>query len=154
MQCFAHSLSDSYLELHFDNTAVSGHWQIAVRDLELAIGLDSNADSQVSWGELQAKEQEIQNFANSKLIFQRGDNACTYTFGTTMLSELNAGMFVYHYLDSALTLAQQRSNIIYFLTSTRRIVASPRYMKKILYTHSSLLHSNAARRSPNKVRRY
>ncbi len=95
LQCFAHSLSDSYLELHFDNTAVSGHWQIAVRDLELAIGLDSNADTQVSWGELQAKEQEIQNFANSKLIFQRGDNACTYTFGTIMLSELNAGMFVY-----------------------------------------------------------
>lgn len=95
LQCFAHSLSDSYLELHFDNTAVSGHWQIAVRDLELAIGLDSNADTQVSWGELQAKEQEMHAFANSKLLIQRGDIACTYTFGTTMLSELNAGMFVY-----------------------------------------------------------
>lgn len=95
IQCFGHSLSDSYLELHFENTAVSGHWQIAVRDLELAIGLDSNLDSQVSWGEMQAKEQAIQDYARSNLLIDREGEICSYTFGTTMISDLNAGMFVY-----------------------------------------------------------
>lgn len=127
LQCFAHSLSDSYLELHFDNTAVSGHWQIAVRDLKLAIGLDSNADTQVSWGELQAKEQEIQNFANSKLIFQRGDNACTYAFGTTMLSELNAGMFVYLPLSGQCANAGPTTlqyNLLFDIDSSHRGIAT------------------------------
>jgi len=100
LQCFGHSLSDSYLELHVNDDAVSGHWQIAVRDLELAIGVDSNADSEVSWGELQAKEQAMQAYARSNLQIKRGEIACAYTFGTMMLSDLNAGMFVYFPLSS------------------------------------------------------
>lgn len=95
IQCFGHSLSDSYLELHFDDAAISGHWQIAVRDLELAIGLDVNANSEVSWGEIQANEQAIKSFAQSNLQIMRNDTACALNLGTTMLSDLNAGMFVY-----------------------------------------------------------
>lgn len=95
LQCFGHSLSDSYLELHFNNTAVTGHWQIAVGDLELALGIDSNADARVSWGELQAKELGLRAYAHSNLQITRDGAACTYTFDSMMLSDLNAGMFVY-----------------------------------------------------------
>lgn len=95
LQSFGHSLSDSYLELHFDDSVVTGHWQIAVRDLELAIGVDSNSDGQVSWGELQRKERVMHAYAQSNLQIAREGTACAYTFGATMLSDLNAGMFVY-----------------------------------------------------------
>lgn len=95
IQCFGHSLSDSYLELNFNGQDVSGHLQIAIQDLELAIGLDSNADAQVSWRELQSKEEKLHAYAKSNLLLKRADIACTYNFGTTMLNDLNAGMFAY-----------------------------------------------------------
>lgn len=95
LQGFGHSLSDSYLELHFDDSTVNGHWQIAVRDLELAIGLDSNADTIVSWGEIQAKVADIQAYARSNLQIEQGGIECGYSFGPAMLSDLNAGMFAY-----------------------------------------------------------
>lgn len=95
LQSFGHSLSDSYLELQFDDATVTGHWQIAVRDLELAIGVDSNTDGKVTWAELQDKDLDIHDYAHSNLQIARADIACSYTFGTTMLSELNAGMFIY-----------------------------------------------------------
>jgi hypothetical protein len=95
LQGFGHSLSDSYLELHFDSSTVVGHWQIAVQDLELAIGLDSNGDAEVSWGEVQAKVPEMHAYARDNLQIERGGIACNYSFGPTRLSDLNAGMFAY-----------------------------------------------------------
>ena len=41
---FAHKPSDSYLALSVEGAAVRGQWDIALRDLEFAIGLDADGD--------------------------------------------------------------------------------------------------------------
>ena len=127
LQCFGHSLSDSYLELHFEKTAIHGQWQIAIRDLELAIGLDSNRDTQVSWGEIQAKEQTIRAYAQANLQIDRSGEACSYKFGTTMISDLNAGMFLYLPLtgqcaNSGATTVQY--NLLFDIDSSHRGIAT------------------------------
>ena len=52
----AHKPSDSYLALQADAAGVSGQWDIALRDLEHAIGLDADGDGAITWGTKSAAE--------------------------------------------------------------------------------------------------
>ena len=74
----AHKSSDSYLTVQAQGDQVSVQWDIALRDTQFAIGLDANGDDQITWGELQQKERELQAWASSRLSLQRG-GACTFT---------------------------------------------------------------------------
>ena len=74
----AHKSSDSYLTVQARGDQVSVQWDIALRDIQFAIGLDANGDDQITWGELQQKERELQAWASSRLSLQRG-GACTFT---------------------------------------------------------------------------
>ncbi|MGH8573682.1 MAG: HupE/UreJ family protein, partial [Gammaproteobacteria bacterium] len=48
----AHKPSDSYLSFTVRDLVVSGQWDIALRDLDYAIGLDADGDGAITWGEL------------------------------------------------------------------------------------------------------
>ncbi len=72
----AHKSSDSYLTVQVQGDQVSVQWDIALRDIQFAIGLDANGDDQITWGELQQKERELQAWAVSRLSLQRG-GSCT-----------------------------------------------------------------------------
>jgi hypothetical protein len=75
---WAHKSSDSYLAVQAKGDQVSLQWDIALRDIQFAIGLDANGDDQITWGELQQKQRELQAWASSRLSLQRG-GACTFT---------------------------------------------------------------------------
>ncbi|MEM7314395.1 MAG: HupE/UreJ family protein, partial [Planctomycetota bacterium] len=58
----AHKPSDSYLRIRTQDEGsheIHIEWDIAIRDLELFVGLDEDQDQQVTWGELRAKEDAI-----------------------------------------------------------------------------------------------
>lgn len=65
----AHQLSNSYLTLTqtTPGTSLEAQWDIALRDLEHAIGLDSNGDGAITWGELEARRAQVVHFALSHL---------------------------------------------------------------------------------------
>ena len=63
----AHKPSDSYLTLDVEGETINGQWDIALRDLDFAIGLDSNQDGAITWGEVKAKHREIAAYALSRL---------------------------------------------------------------------------------------
>jgi len=50
----AHKSSDSYLQI--DSTAAGTHvrWDIALRDLDVALDLDTDEDGKLTWGEVKA----------------------------------------------------------------------------------------------------
>lgn len=73
----AHKSSDAYLVLSADGAVFAGHWDIALRDLELAVGLDANADGRVTWGELRAQRVAIDAYALSHLHATAAGEACT-----------------------------------------------------------------------------
>ncbi len=73
----AHKPSDSYLSLQTQGPEITGQWDIAVRDLDYAIGLDSNADGAITWGELRHKHAEIAAYALSHLRITADDHDCT-----------------------------------------------------------------------------
>jgi hypothetical protein len=80
----AHKPSDSYLSLRVEGAAVRGQWDIALRDLEFAIGLDSNGDGAITWGELRARRGEIEAYTFSRLKINADGKACT-TAATELL---------------------------------------------------------------------
>ena len=55
----AHKPSDSYVTLRADGARLEGQWDIALRDLDYAIGIDGDADGAITWGELRARHAEI-----------------------------------------------------------------------------------------------
>ena len=59
----AHKPSDSYLSLQPEGATTRGQWDIALRDLEYAIGLDADGDGAITWGELKAKRGAIEAYA-------------------------------------------------------------------------------------------
>jgi hypothetical protein len=72
----AHKPSDSYLRLSVENNVVAGQWDIALRDLDFAIGLDANGDGQITWGEVRARHSEIAAYALSRLQIAADGKAC------------------------------------------------------------------------------
>jgi hypothetical protein len=73
----AHKSSDSYLALEVKGAAISGTWDIALRDLELAIGLDVDSDGAITWGELRAQEPALSAYALSHLRLAAGGERCS-----------------------------------------------------------------------------
>ncbi len=74
--CHAHKPSDSYLRLKLDGARVTGQWDIALRDLEQAIGLDADGDGDITWGELRARHADISAFAMARLKLAGDGQAC------------------------------------------------------------------------------
>jgi hypothetical protein len=72
----AHSPSDSYLNLRFEGSRITGTWDMALRDLDGPVAIDANGDGQVTWGELKSREPEINRYATNRLqIKVNGINA-------------------------------------------------------------------------------
>lgn len=72
----AHKPSDSYLTLSVDGAAVSGQWDIALRDLDFAIGLDANGDAEITWGEVRARHADIAAYALPRLAISAAGKPC------------------------------------------------------------------------------
>lgn len=73
----AHLASDSYLRLDISNAGrLEGQWDIALRDLDVAIGLDANADGRITWGELKSKRREVEAYALERLRLEKTGSAC------------------------------------------------------------------------------
>jgi len=86
----AHKSSDSYLTVQVQGDQVGVQWDIALRDIQFAIGLDANGDDQITWGELQQKERELQAWAVSRLSLQRG-GSCTLGQASLQVDEHTDG---------------------------------------------------------------
>ena len=72
----AHKPSDSYLMLQKTASGLSGRWDIALRDLEPALGLDANHDGLLNWGELKARLPVIAAYAAARLHGRTTAGAC------------------------------------------------------------------------------
>lgn len=73
----AHKPSDSLLLLQRAGSSVEGQWDIALRDLDHAIGLDSDGDGSITWGELRRRHDAIARYALARLDVRSQDAACT-----------------------------------------------------------------------------
>lgn len=73
----AHKPSDSYLVVKAEDGRIEGQWDIALRDLEYAIGLDTDGNGEITWGELSARHNDVASYALARLQFSAGGTDCT-----------------------------------------------------------------------------
>lgn len=73
---FAHKPSDSYLRVTVTDTAIAGQWDIALRDLDYAIGVDNNDDGAITWAELRERHAAITAYAFSRFQVASGNAPC------------------------------------------------------------------------------
>lgn len=76
-QASAHKPSDSYLMLERTGAGLHGRWDIALRDLEPAVGLDTNHDGAVDWGELRARLSLVTAYATARLSARGPAGTCS-----------------------------------------------------------------------------
>ncbi len=72
----AHKSSDSYLRLEASTDVLSGQWDIALRDLDVALDLDADGDGQLTWGEVRARRDEVAALAFGALQLQVASGRC------------------------------------------------------------------------------
>jgi hypothetical protein len=89
----AHKPSDSYLTLTQTDAGYSGRWDIALRDLDFALGLDADGDGAITWGEVRAKHADIAAHALARLALRADDRPCAVNAGTQMLENHTDGTY-------------------------------------------------------------
>src|SRR5213083_1891467 len=63
----AHKASDSYLQLTVEPAGLAVRWDIALRDLDVALDLDGDGDGKLTWGEVKAAWPRIEAYALPRL---------------------------------------------------------------------------------------
>ena len=89
----AHKPSDSYLALTVDGAALAGQWDIALRDLDFALGLDADGDGQITWGEVRSRHAEIAAYALARLRLDADGAPCTLVAGRQLVDEHTDGAY-------------------------------------------------------------
>jgi hypothetical protein len=89
----AHKPSDSYLTLRIEETAVHGQWDIALRDLEFAIGLDADGNGEITWGELKARRSETEAYALARLKISADGKSCALVPADFLVDDHSDGAY-------------------------------------------------------------
>ncbi|MBK8508408.1 MAG: HupE/UreJ family protein [Candidatus Competibacteraceae bacterium] len=90
---FAHKPSDSYLSLTPRESGWQARWDIALRDLEYAIGLDENGDGAITWRELQARQTAVIEYALAHLSLRSGGAVCAQQPDSVQVIEHGDGAY-------------------------------------------------------------
>lgn len=100
----AHKPSDSYLTLDLNQPQLALRTDIALRDLELAVGLDQNGDGQITWGEVKLRAEAATAYLFSRLQLTVDGQPCQPVVGTTRIVDHSDGAYLSLGLTSACAL--------------------------------------------------
>jgi HupE / UreJ protein len=91
----AHVASTAFLTLQADGEHLQGSIELALRDVELAVGVDANNDGQITWGELQAAEPAMRDYLAAHLRLQSGNAVCALHFGALKINKRVDGPYAW-----------------------------------------------------------
>ena len=89
----AHKPSDSYLRLVVEGQTIAGRWDLALRDLDHAIGLDADQDGVLTWGEVRSQEKAIAAYAFSRLQVSENGSVCKSGMEQLMVDRHSDGTY-------------------------------------------------------------
>ena len=89
---WAHKASDSYLAVDAQGAEVRAQWDIALRDMDFALGLDSDGNGEITWGELRTRRADVAAWALPRLVLERG-GACRLRLDHLQVDEHTDGAY-------------------------------------------------------------
>ena len=96
MTAWAHKASDSYLVVDVKGNAVTAQWDIALRDIDFALGLDSDGNAEITWGELRTRQSALSAWALSRLVITRSGTCPLQVTGLQVDEHTDGGYAVLH----------------------------------------------------------
>ena len=111
----AHKPSDSYLTLDVDGTTITGQWDIALRDIEHAIGLDGDGDGAITWGELRSRHDEVAAYALAHLRLGPRDAPCALSVTDHEVARHSDGAYAVLAFRAACSRASETLEVAYSL---------------------------------------
>ncbi len=91
----AHVASNGFLTVRTADRQLDGSLELAIRDVELAIGVDANGDARVTWGELRAAEPLLRRYVASHLQFAVQGAPCKLAFEPMQVNERVDGNYAW-----------------------------------------------------------
>ena len=89
----AHKASTAYLMVQVEGSALNGRWDIALRDLDHALGLDTNNDTQLTWGEVRQQQTRIGAYAMRRLAVLADQEPCTLSVHDMLITDHSDGRY-------------------------------------------------------------
>ncbi len=93
LPAYAHKPSDSYLTINVAGDKVDGQWDIALRDLDVALNLDQDGNGELTWDEVRSQHGAISAYALGRLTLANGDQACVLTAGEQLIDNHTDGAY-------------------------------------------------------------
>jgi hypothetical protein len=91
---WAHKPSDAQLRLAVDGATVRGRIDVAIRDLDGALGLDADGNGEVTWGEAHAAAPQIAAYLRDRLaLATETGEPCPIALGAAALADLSDGTY-------------------------------------------------------------
>lgn len=91
----AHRPSDAFLTLDVHGREIGGRWEIALRDLDVVAGLDSDRDNQLTWGELRSARARLETLLLSELNVTGDGAPCPLHVTDLQLNDRVDGRFAW-----------------------------------------------------------
>jgi hypothetical protein len=108
----AHIASNGFLTLQVDRAEISGALELAIRDGELAVGLDRDGDGKVTWGELRASQTALQTYVTGHLRLV-GAESCAMELGPVQVNERVDGSYLWLPISAACGTVLKRLSVDY-----------------------------------------
>lgn len=89
----AHRASDAFLDLRQDDAAVAVRWDIALRDLDQVLDLDSNSNGALEWGEVEAQQDAVRAYAFKSIQLATTAGLCQNTSVSQQLARREDGTY-------------------------------------------------------------
>jgi hypothetical protein len=91
----AHIASNGFLNIKVDGSQVTGALELAIRDGELAVGLDRDGDGKVTWGELRSSQDTLQRYVQGHLHLAGAAGPCRMDFRPVEVNERVDGSYLW-----------------------------------------------------------
>ncbi len=107
MSASAHVASNSFLNLRIDHNQATGSLEMALRDAELAVGIDSNRDGRITWGEVRSAQELLTQYLRVHLQLTGSEAGCSLQFGALQINERVDGNYLWVPFNAACPTAHQ-----------------------------------------------
>jgi hypothetical protein len=91
----AHIASNGFLTVNVEGSNLTGTIELAMRDAELAVGLDSNRDGKITWGEVRSHQRDLELYVRSKLSIGDGTSKCSEEFAPVEINQRVDGNYLW-----------------------------------------------------------
>ena len=111
----AHKPSDSYLKISTDQPTLSIQWDIALKDLDFQIGLDTNQNGEITWGEVKSRRSAIEAYALSHLDMTVADQPVVLRLADLMIARHSDGAYAALMIETEVSSKLEAFNLDYRL---------------------------------------